>query len=208
MRVNISSVIVGSAAAALLLISVQIKSSGQTPTAAGKAASPAARPAARKAPVKTPMKAVAQPPTAAAFKAATDALFNGTCFQCHNDLEVAGGIDFGHYLSVQSLSTDRDLWDLVLAKIKAGEMPPADAERPPAEQVSTLVKFLEAEFERADANLKPDPGRVTAGTQRAITGSPHPATLPGQLASCDPTGITRPAGRLRIAHFCMEYKEE
>ena len=162
MRVNISSVIVGSAAAALLLISVQIKSSGQTPTAAGKAASPAARPAARKAPVKTPMKAVAQPPTAAAFKAATDALFNGTCFQCHNDLEVAGGIDFGHYLSVQSLSTDRDLWDLVLAKIKAGEMPPADAERPPAEQVSTLVKFLEAEFERADANLKPDPGRVTA----------------------------------------------
>jgi hypothetical protein len=40
-------------------------------------------------------------------------------------------------------------------------MPPPDVEYPEA-QINALVKFLEAEFKRADANVKPDPGRVTA----------------------------------------------
>ena len=40
-------------------------------------------------------------------------------------------------------------------------MPPKDVERPEA-HIAALVKFLEAEFERADAIMKPDPGRVTA----------------------------------------------
>ena len=40
-------------------------------------------------------------------------------------------------------------------------MPPEDVERP-VEQIDTLVKFLETEFTRADAIVKPDPGRVTA----------------------------------------------
>ena len=44
---------------------------------------------------------------------------------------------------------------------------PRDAARrcgvqPSDEQISTLVKLLEKEFERADAAMKPDPGRVTA----------------------------------------------
>ena len=42
-------------------------------------------------------------------------------------------------------------------------MPPDDATIAPSEeQIGGLVKFLESEFARADASMKPDPGRVTA----------------------------------------------
>ncbi len=45
------------------------------------------------------------------------------------------------------------------------EMPPDDATIAPSEeQIGGLVKFLEAEFARADASMKPDPGRVTRAT--------------------------------------------
>jgi hypothetical protein len=50
---------------------------------------------------------------------------------------------------------------MILYKLKIGDMPPPDVEYPEA-QINALVKFLEAEFKRADANVKPDPGRVTA----------------------------------------------
>ncbi len=152
------SVIAGSAVTALLVVSVQMRSSGQAPAAANPPARPAAKAPARA----VPARPAAQPPSAAAFKAVTESLFNVTCFQCHNDLEVAGGIDFSHYLSVETLSKDRDLWELVAAKLKSREMPPPDVERPPDAQINALVKFLDAEFERADASIRPDPGRVTA----------------------------------------------
>ena len=41
-------------------------------------------------------------------------------------------------------------------------MPPEGVQRPPEDQIDALIKFVEGEFERADRNLKPDPGRVTA----------------------------------------------
>ena len=62
---------------------------------------------------------------------------------------------------MESLASDRDQWELVLYQLKAHEMPPKDVIRPDA-HIATLVKFLETEFARADANMKPDPGRVTA----------------------------------------------
>jgi hypothetical protein len=52
-------------------------------------------------------------------------------------------------------------WELILAKLKSGEMPPADVERP-EDEIKTLVSFLETEFARADESMRPDPGRVTA----------------------------------------------
>ena len=41
-------------------------------------------------------------------------------------------------------------------------MPPKGIPRPPQEQVTALVKFVHGEFDKADAAVKPDPGRVTA----------------------------------------------
>ncbi len=99
--------------------------------------------------------------SAEAFTAATKSLFDETCSECHNSTDLAGGLDVSLYTSVESLAADRDRWDLILTKLKAREMPPEDVLRPD-DEINALVKFLETEFARADAAMKPDPGRVTA----------------------------------------------
>ena len=90
-------------------------------------------------------------------------MFDDTCSECHNPTDLSGGFDVNVYRSVETLATDRDRWESILAKLKSREMPPDDAViQPSDEQINTLVKLLEKEFDRADAAMKPDPGRVTA----------------------------------------------
>ena len=80
------------------------------------------------------------------------------------------------YSSVDSLAADRDRWELILTKLKSGEMPPDDATSSVRRNRSTtLVTFLETEFARADASMKPDPGRVTRA-----------AAEPGRVHEHDP----------------------
>jgi mono/diheme cytochrome c family protein len=143
------------------MLAVNIKSSGQAPAAPVNKPPAAAVPrSARPAQAAAP-RASAQPPSHAAFTAATKALFEETCSECHNSTDLAGGLDVSLFTSPESLAADRDRWDLILTKLKAQEMPPEDVYRPDAE-INRLVKFLETEFARADAAMKPDPGRVTA----------------------------------------------
>ena len=73
---------------------------------------------------------------------------------------------------MESLAAERDRWDLILTKLKSQEMPPEDVLRPDQE-IHTLVKFLEREFARADAAMKPDPGRVTARRLNRSEGHEH-----------------------------------
>ncbi|MEO8314911.1 MAG: DUF1587 domain-containing protein, partial [Pseudomonadota bacterium] len=110
----------------------------------------------------SPAAVAAKAPTAAAFNAVTDSLFNFTCAECHDSANAEGGFEVAWIQTVDSLTTDRDQWEVVLAKLKAREMPPPDHGKPPEVEIAALVKFVDAEFVRADAALKPDPGRVTA----------------------------------------------
>jgi mono/diheme cytochrome c family protein len=151
-----------------LVVAVNVKSSGQqsVPAApkpgAAAAAAPRTTPAAPAARTNAP-RTVSKPPTVAAFTAATRELFDDTCSECHNPTDLSGGFDVNVYRSVDTLATDRERWESILAKLKSREMPPDDAViQPSDEQIHTLVKLLEKEFERADAAMKPDPGRVTA----------------------------------------------
>jgi mono/diheme cytochrome c family protein len=157
-------------ASGALILAVGIQLSGQSSTQpSGPSASPAVKTSApavanagKPAPPRTAVRRVAaRPPSQAAFAAATKSLFEETCSECHHSDDPAGGLDVALYGSVESLTSDRDRWELILTKLKAGEMPPEDVLRPDAE-IGTLVKFLEAEFARADATTRPDPGRVTA----------------------------------------------
>ena len=149
-------------ASVALVVTVQIKSSGQAPSGAAKksAAVDAPAPVASRRPA---ARTSARPPSAAAFAAATKELFDDTCSECHNATDLSGGLDVSLYRSVETLASDRDRWELILAKLKTQEMPPDDAViQPSEEQINRLVKLLETEFARADAAMKPDPGRVTA----------------------------------------------
>jgi hypothetical protein len=155
---------VGVASTALIL-AVNIKSSEQQAAPAPAAVKPVpAAPAPRLAPSRpAASRAGSRPPSHEAFTAATKSLFDDTCSECHHSGDPAGGLDVSVYRSVDSLAADRDRWEVILSKLKNREMPPDDASVPASdEQIKTLVDLLEKEFVRADAAMKPDPGRVTA----------------------------------------------
>jgi len=164
-------------ASAALIVAVNVKLASRSPQAAARTADREARPAdqggQQPAPAVAKPKPVAataaasrpasRPLTPAAFTAATKEMFDDTCSECHNPTDLSGGFDVNVYRSVETLATDRDRWESILAKLKSREMPPDDAViQPSDEQINTLVKLLEKEFDRADAAMKPDPGRVTA----------------------------------------------
>ena len=164
-------------ASAALIVTVNVKLASRSPQAAARTADREARPAdqggQQPAPAVAKPKPVAataaasrpasRPLTPAAFTAATKEMFDDTCSECHNPTDLSGGFDVNVYRSVETLATDRDRWESILAKLKSREMPPDDAViQPSDEQINTLVKLLEKEFDRADAAMKPDPGRVTA----------------------------------------------
>jgi mono/diheme cytochrome c family protein len=130
--------LIAAVATLALLTSVDMRSYAQAPVAASRA------------------------PTAAEFNAVTGSLFGNTCAECHYAADAEGNFDIAWIGSVETLTTERDQWEVVMAKLRSREMPPADHGKRPEAEIESLVRFVDAEFARADAALKPDPGRVTA----------------------------------------------
>ncbi|HTS65377.1 MAG TPA: DUF1592 domain-containing protein [Candidatus Acidoferrales bacterium] len=84
------------------------------------------------------------------------------CSGCHNASLRSGDLNLAPYLDAATVSSERPTWEKILRKIEAGEMPPKGAARPSQAQIADLTAFLHSEFARADAAIKPDPGRVVA----------------------------------------------
>lgn len=112
------------------------------------------------APQSKPAKSVAV--DTAGFDANVKPILKNTCSACHNATLTSGGVNLLPYLDASTLSDDRASWEKILQKIESGEMPPKGIPRPPQAKISALVDFLHTEFDKADAAIKPDPGRVTA----------------------------------------------
>ena len=100
--------------------------------------------------------------TKASFERDVQPLLANNCASCHNDELASGGLDLAKFTTASSILQHRDGWERIVQKVRTGEMPPEGLPRLPAAQIETLVKFVQAEFEKADRNVKPDPGRVTA----------------------------------------------
>lgn len=96
------------------------------------------------------------------FEHAVRPVLGTTCVMCHNDRMASGGLNVNSFLKPASLAERRDGWEKIIRRIQSGEMPPKGIPRPPSAQTDALVKYIEAEFEKADRNTKPDPGRVVA----------------------------------------------
>ncbi len=84
-----------------------------------------------------------------------------TCGGCHNAKLASGGLDLTPFLDPASLAAKRDGWEAIVAKLRAGEMPPEGIPKP-AEKIDALLKFVQDQFDQADRTTKVDPGRVTA----------------------------------------------
>jgi hypothetical protein len=86
-----------------------------------------------------------------------------SCSGCHNATALTAGLDLSRFLNESGPDAlkERNVWEKVARKLKAGEMPPPGMPRPPAAQLAAIPQWIDQQYASADANAKPDPGSVT-----------------------------------------------
>jgi hypothetical protein len=85
-----------------------------------------------------------------------------TCAGCHSGSQPSGGLSVTGLTSPESLISDREAWEKILRRLRAGEMPPQGVEMPHPAQLAGMISYIEQSFALADAATPPDPGRMIA----------------------------------------------
>src|SRR5262249_13036807 len=88
------------------------------------------------------------------------AVLDTYCVTCHNQRLRTAGLALDN-LDVARPDASAELWERVIAKLRAGSMPPPGRPRPDAATYRAVVGCLETELDRAWA-AKPIPGRINA----------------------------------------------
>jgi len=136
------------------------QASAPAPAAAAAGSTPAGS-AAPARPVK-PASARAASAPAHTFESLVKPFVMENCASCHGKRRQKGDLNLQAYDSLEAMTNDADRWEMVVRKLRDGDMPPEDEEpRPTARQVTELTGFVEREIAKADAARPLDPGRVT-----------------------------------------------
>ena len=85
------------------------------------------------------------------------ALLDQYCVGCHNDQTPTASLTL-ESADLSSLGENRDVWEKVVRRLRAGMMPPAGAPRPEASAHTGLVEWMEAELDRDPAPYMPPSG--------------------------------------------------
>ena len=88
------------------------------------------------------------------------ALVNRYCATCHNERLRTADLTLDT-LNVDNVGSDAEVWEKVVRKLRAGQMPPAGVPRPQKAAYDGFVTYLETELDRTAA-AHPDPGRPLA----------------------------------------------
>jgi mono/diheme cytochrome c family protein len=91
------------------------------------------------------------------------AFFKQNCAVCHNEIMAKAGRDEARKLQFDKLDPanvdkDRKTWELVVRKVRAGQMPPAGSRRPDATVMNAHISALERELDRTASPFAPPPG--------------------------------------------------
>lgn len=84
------------------------------------------------------------------------------CAGCHNEKLKTAGLALTGYHDQQAMIQDRDVWEKVVRRVLAGEMPPKGMPKPTPESIASVTRWIEQQFTIADRNTPADPGRLTA----------------------------------------------
>ena len=90
----------------------------------------------------------------------TTGVINKYCVSCHSERLRTGGVVL-QGADAANVAANAELWERVLAKLRAGSMPPAGSPRPDAATYEAVASGLEAALDRAWA-AHPNPGRINA----------------------------------------------
>jgi len=100
--------------------------------------------------------------TAPTFEDTVQPFLAKNCYACHNAKLSTSGLNLQAFTDESSVLKQRDEWEKIVKRLSAGEMPPKPMPRPDAAALQQVTNWIQDEFDRADRNAKPDPGRVTA----------------------------------------------
>lgn len=84
------------------------------------------------------------------------------CTGCHNAKLRTADLDLSSYRNVEDVAKDHEVWAKVLQRVESGEMPPKGLPRPDETQRKAFTAWIQAEFDREEKLIKPDPGHITA----------------------------------------------
>src|SRR6266540_3290155 len=99
------------------------------------------------------------PPAKAQLERATVKQFvTQHCIKCHNSDDKRGGLALDA-ISSEDVDAHPQLWEKVVRKLVARQMPPVGRPRPDERAYESVVAALEAALDRAAA-ARPDPGRT------------------------------------------------
>jgi hypothetical protein len=158
------SLVVGCVATLLVAFVVHAQSTRPEPPPT----TPQARPQpATPQPTQTPApvtRRASTAPTAPAITAdAQRAFLNQYCMACHSEKMKAAGLDSARRLTMDALDPanvdrDREKWELVVRKVRAGQMPPLGMKRPDPADFDVMVASFENELDRTAKPFTPPPG--------------------------------------------------
>ncbi|MBX3733989.1 MAG: DUF1592 domain-containing protein [Verrucomicrobiae bacterium] len=94
------------------------------------------------------------------FAAKVQPLLANYCYDCHGDGAAKGNVTFDGFKSHTERTRDTDFWLNVLRNLRAEVMPPAKKERPTADELAWIERWIKSDVFKLDP-LNPDPGRVT-----------------------------------------------
>ena len=91
------------------------------------------------------------------------AFLNQDRMACHSEKMKAAGLDSARRLTMDALDPanvdkDREKWELVVRKVRAGQMPPLGMKRPEPAEFGAIVASFENELDRTAKPFTPPPG--------------------------------------------------
>ena len=84
-------------------------------------------------------------------------LINDYCIECHNNKARTANLSL-EALDIANVGANREKWEKVARKLRAGMMPPPDQERPEKAEYLAFVTWLENELDRTAEPYTPAPG--------------------------------------------------
>ncbi|MEP7304456.1 MAG: DUF1592 domain-containing protein [Acidobacteriota bacterium] len=101
------------------------------------------------------------PPTPSPAKSSTpQPVFDKYCVTCHNQRLRTAGLELDR-LDLTNPGRNAEVWEKVIAKLRAGSMPPPGVARPDKTTYHEAAIWLEHEIDRA-WEARPNPGRIGA----------------------------------------------
>jgi len=96
-------------------------------------------------------------PGASPAASSARAVFDKYCITCHNQRLHTAGLELDS-LDTANPVAHAEVWEKVIAKLRAGSMPPSGRPRPDAATYHAVARSLEADIDRA-WTANPNPGR-------------------------------------------------